>query len=43
MMTDEVKVAMMGKMERIFEIIEERSVVKKRSFAVMDSSNNNVS
>ena len=43
MMTDEVKIGMMNKMERIFEIIEERSAGKKRSIDEVDSSSNNVS
>ena len=43
MMTDEVKISMMNKMERIFEIIEERSVGKKRTFDDLDNSSNTVS
>ena len=43
MMTDEVKIGMMNKMEQIFEVIEERSAGKKRSFDEVDSSSNNVS
>ena len=43
MMTDEVKISMMNKMERIFEIIEERSVGKKRTFDNLDNGSNTVS
>ena len=43
MMTDEVKIGMMNKMERIFEIIEERSAGKKRTLDDIDNSSNNVS
>ena len=43
MITDEVKIGMMNKMERIFEIIQERSVGKKRTFDDLDNSSNTVS
>ena len=43
MLTDENKVSMMQKMDRIFEIIEDRSSGKKRSIDDVDNNSNNVS
>ena len=43
MLTDENKVSMMQKMDRIFEIIEARSSGKKRSIDDIDNNSNNVS
>ena len=43
MMTQAVKVKMMSKMDRIFEIIEERSAGKKRSLNEVDNISNNIS
>ena len=43
MLTDDTKVSMMQKMDRIFEIIEARSSGKKRSIDDIDNNSNNVS
>ena len=43
MLTDENKVSMMQKMDRIFEIIEDRSSGMKRSIDDVDNNSNNVS
>ena len=43
MLTDENKVSMMQKMDRIFDIIEDRSSGKKRSIDDVDNNSNNVS
>ena len=43
MMTEDVKVKMMNKMDRILEIIEERSAGKKRSIDEVDNISNKVS